>query len=89
MSRMADYYCDKYRYWELGDFAYNCGIDVELFDSAFWDALSLGYNEDKTFWIIYNWLDCEGEIDIEELANDYDRWYGGADDREVLCSNTV
>lgn len=71
MSRTGEYFASKYNFDELADFADYCGMDFDLFESNFWDFLTFEDDVDAFKWIMWNWIDCSGEIDIMEIWEDY------------------
>jgi len=76
MSKVAELACDMCRYDELYDFAENCGVDTDEFDAIFWDVVMSETDYDRGYWIIWNWIDCEGEESIDSLYAQYYLWFG-------------
>lgn len=74
MSKVAELACDKYRFDELADFADNVGVDFGDFADMFMYVVNTYADTAKTtgvYWILWNWLDCNGDIDIDYLAHSF------------------
>lgn len=97
MSAMADLVLDIYGYDDLVWFADHTDIDTDKLDEVFWEVVMSDTNPDRANWVLWNWIDCEGERSISQLYDDFTEFFGSDSgvtwrdkiDSKILCSNSI